>query len=78
MELSPDNGVLGLMRGDEIGVASRELPPAEAGQPELVEVATDSIHLGRVKVTFRLASYRRGKVLLWHWVVKRADKLAPQ
>lgn len=78
MEQNPENGVLGYVRGEEVGAASQTLPRPGPGQPEQVAVDIDALQLGRVRLTFRLSSYKRGKIIYWHWVIKRADLLEPK
>jgi len=79
MELNRDNGCLAFVGGDEIGGASRTLPPAGPDQPERMTVDIDTIRCGRVRLTFHLNSYTRPrKKVFWHWLAKRADPLAPE
>ena len=67
MEMQSDNGVLGFILADETAVAMRRLPEAGRGQPARFEAETDSIHKGRVMITFRLMSHKRGKSVYWFW-----------
>ncbi|KAB2896232.1 MAG: hypothetical protein F9K35_14390 [Burkholderiaceae bacterium] len=77
MDKAQDNGMLALVLGDEVGAAKRSLPPAGPDQPARMTVDTESLHLGRVRITFELSSYKRGKVQYWHWVASHAAQILP-
>lgn len=73
----PDNGILALIPGDTVGGSSSELPPAgpdQAAQP-VHQVVTLVPNVGRVRITYRLSSYRHGKSRYWHWVAEHAERV---
>lgn len=67
------NGVLGRVPGDIVGAAGRQLPPAREGELKQREVVVDVPDLGRVRITYRLASHKR-RSMHWFWNAERADR----
>ncbi len=73
-----DNGVLAMVRGEEVGAASRQLPEPTDAQPEHLSAETDSVHLGRVRITFRRVVYRHHKARLRSWLPVHAEAVGDQ
>ena len=67
-----DNGILALIRGEEIAAGTRHLPPADGGQPERASVEVDTLYQGRVLITYQLKMYKRRKDRYWTWAAIRA------
>lgn len=61
------NGVLADVRGDEVSAALNALPQAAEGCPDQMTAETESIHHGRVVMTFRLVVNKRGKMRYCFW-----------
>ncbi|NMM75399.1 hypothetical protein B2J88_20330 [Rhodococcus sp. SRB_17] len=75
MDPHHDNGVLALIRGEEIAAASQRLPQPEQGLPERMTVDVDLLQHGRVRITFRLTLHKRGKSRHWFWTAVHAEQL---
>lgn len=75
MEQERSKGLLPEIRGDEVSAASATLPNASSLQPHTLSAETNSVQHGRVVVTFKLASYKRGKIIHWHWLAIHAQKV---
>lgn len=73
MSFPHDNGCLAKVRGEEIAAGSQFLPSPAEGQPEYLAVEIETVTLGRVRITYHLQSYKRGKIKYWHWVAKHAE-----
>ncbi|WP_343590170.1 hypothetical protein [Paracidovorax wautersii] len=74
--METSNGVLAQVLGDELSAALNLLPPAGEGMPELMTAEADSVHHGRVVVTFRLVLHKRGRTRHWFWTPAHAEPLA--
>lgn len=67
------NGLLAYVSGDLLGAAAATLPKAAEGEPERRQVDLDVPGRGRMRITYRLNTYRHGRSRRWHWVAERAD-----
>lgn len=72
MQEQHDNGILAGIRGEEIAAGNQRLPPPGPGQSERLSVEVDTLYNGRVLITYRLQSYKRGKSHYWRWAASRA------
>lgn len=70
----PAKGILTWLAGGIISGGSMELPPAGPEQPESAQAVVDAAHLGKVRITYALKSYKHGRSKHWHWVAVRADR----
>lgn len=70
------SGILAKVSGEVIGRASMTLPKPGPGQPaeRCAEVDHD---LGRVRITYKLASTTRHKSTNWYWKATFAEVVAP-
>lgn len=64
------------IRGEDIAKGSLSLPRAEAGQPEQIKVEIDTPDSGRVRITYYLQRYKRGKSHYWFWAAHHAETVA--
>ncbi len=64
---------LSCIRGADIGVAQRSLPPCDAASPETVTAEVDAVDVGRVRITFRKVQTKRHRTVSWFWVAEIAD-----
>ena len=67
-----DNGILALIRGQEIAAGNNSLPRPGQGQPERMSVEVDTLYWGRVLIVYHLKSHKRGKSHYWSWAAVRA------
>ena len=67
-----DNGILARIRGEEVAEGSRRLPPAGEGQPARLSVEVDTLHNGRVLITYQLHHFKQRKTSYWAWGACRA------
>lgn len=70
-----DNGILTQVGGTFIAQGAQQLPRAcEAEQHEAQRVVSIEVpHLGLVRLTYQLNTYRHGRSRHWHWVAVRAE-----
>lgn len=70
------NGILSKVPGDLIGAGARQLPPPCAQEEATPDrhVTLQVPHLGLVRISYELRSYRRGRSRFWHWQAVRADQ----
>ena len=70
------NGILAKVPAEFIAAGAKQLPQAAAGQSESAEALLQDLpHLGAVRISYRLNTYRHGKSRHWHWVAVRADQV---
>lgn len=67
-----DNGILALVRGEEIAAGISGLPLPGPGQAARLSVEVDTLYQGRVLVAYHLRSHKRGKSHYWFWAAARA------
>jgi hypothetical protein len=68
-----DPGILGALRGAEIGEAERTMPPIGSATVDRMSVVFDSEFRGRVRVTCQRTTHRHGKAAWVSWVAVHAE-----
>lgn len=71
-------GCLSRVTGAEIGAASMALPRPDAKSPPITTIESDSVMLGRVRLTFELQEvneHRRAKHFFWRAI--HAEQISP-
>lgn len=69
-----DNGMLARVPGERISDGAKLLPPPTAGAPASMRAEIDVAGIGRVRISYRLASARhRGEGRHWFWNACHAE-----
>lgn len=73
-EPHPDRGILAQLNAEYIGAGMKQLPPPNPDEKEPVRSAIIEVpHLGKVKITYKLKSYKPHRSRFWMWGMVRAD-----
>lgn len=75
MAAEPDNGVLALVKGEDISAAMGLLPAPGAGAPPLAQSSIVTGNLGTVALDFRLTVHKHGRNRHWFWVATHAAQV---
>ena len=67
------NGILARIPGALIAEASQTLLPAGDGQPAERQAEIEVPGIGRMRITFRLSSSKRGRWVNWFWTATFAE-----
>lgn len=76
MSFYKSSGILAKVPGDVIAQGSKGFPPPGDGQPTKMQVEVDH-YLGRVRITYELASSRHHKSTNWRWTATFAELVGP-
>jgi hypothetical protein len=72
------SGVLAKVPGELIAQGSLTFPRPDAGQPAEMHAEVDHPYLGRVRITYQLASNRHHKSVNWYWKATFAEVVGAQ
>lgn len=68
----PDNGVLALVRGEEVAAGSNSLPNAGGAVDTVMVVEVDTQRCGPVRIEYHLKVHKHGKTRHRFWLAVRA------
>lgn len=70
----PERGINAHLAAEYIGAGMRQLPtPGPAEKEPIRSVIVEVPQFGKVKITYKLSSYKHGRSRFWHWTLGRAD-----
>lgn len=75
MSFFKSSGILAKLPGDVVGGTERRFPKAGPGQPAERHAEIDHA-LGRVRITYKLASSRHNKCTTWYWQATFAEVIS--
>ena len=69
------NGILAWVHGPDVSRGIQSLPKAQAGEQSPRTVVIEAEHVGLVRMTYALNSYKHRRSRFWHWRSEHAEKV---